>query len=126
MESLSLRELLNIKQRLGNHIYVVWRLGTGHNGKRCIYIGRTVRGVKTRIMEHVRNENDLGRYLCQNSNDISISIYEPRECMLAVENEIGPGWNPEFIGMATAEDCMIKTLAPLLNKVGKGEKSANE
>lgn len=126
MKSLSLSTLLNTKQKLGNHIYIVWRAGTMDNGARCIYVGRTVRGVKKRIMEHIRNENDLGRYLYQNSDDISISIYEPRECMLAVENEIGLGWNPEFVGMATAEDCMIKMLTPLLNKIGKEGKSTNE
>jgi hypothetical protein len=69
------------------------------------------------MKEHMDQMSVLGQWLSgQRANGgISISIYEPEECMIAIEQQYGCGYNPENIGLEWAEKALIAMLNPMLN-----------
>lgn len=119
MINIAFSTLKELKIKPWNYIYVVWHDHISDKPE-CLYVGKTIRGVKQRMVEHVIQDDNLGCYLksVRDLSMISISIYRPEECMIAIEKEFGLGFNPEYISLKTAEECMIKLLNPKLNIIG--------
>ena len=117
MIRMALGKLLDLDGRLpryrGGWVYVV---GTGN---RAIYLGRTVKSVKTRLRQHVRTGEALGAVINQfwpEASDWWVEMYTLEDCY-NLQPEDTP-YEERIVSILDAELFMLHQLKPELNVNG--------